>query len=708
MRLFTILCLLGATSTNLPAIEILWVTGGDTTSPYYSFQGPNNTPIDITTFSFHRGETYVFQALGVLPAHPFMIGQSNGDTTSSLVGVSGGGDPSPLEWQNGNLSITIPTNYNGDLVYFSTNDSSVHYHLKIVNPPGSNYQSSGGGYQTHGGGYQSGGSGYQSGGGGYQSQGSSYLPVYALNVSHLTSLSVNVNQAFDGNYSFFNDTSSSGSPEIRIKLMLHSSGQFQPDTSLGYYVAKPDLFPAVPDIYDYLNSINLSPVNGYTPPLVYYQGPGSGYQSGGGGYQTGGNGYQTGGGGYQTGGNGYQTGGGGYQTGGGGYQTGGGSYQISGGGYQTGGGGYQTGGGGYQTGGGSYQTSGGGYQTGGGGYQTGGNGYQTGGGGFQTGGNGYQTGGGSYQTGDGGYQTGGNGYQTGGGSYQTGDGGYQTGGNGYQTGGGGHQSGGGGYQTAGGGYQTPGTGYQSQRPGYQMGYVKTIGHQLGQSAMILSGQLFDVNESEWHPIQVGFLVSTNMQIALNDPLTHNVSAQRQNSGTFSSSFETSSHQVLYFRAYAQRQDQTILGNIRKITLEGNPQQSGKPIARALSLLAEDSVPLEGGWFQNSWFGLYRSFDNGWIYHSHHGWLYLIADDTQGIWAWSEERGWAWSTKDLYPFLYQWNLQNWVYVFPVKDGQVHYFNYSTNSIETASPINASAGRTGSVDPGAMQPGSSGLR
>ena len=568
MRFFTILSLLGATGTSLPAIELLWVTGGDTTSPYYSFQGPNNTPIDITTFSFHRGETYVFQAWGVLPAHPFMIGQSNGDTTSSLVGVTGGGDPIPLEWQNGNLSITIPTNYNGDLVYFSTNDSSVHYYLKIVDPPGSNYQSSGGGYQTPGGGYQSGGSGYQS-------QGSSYQPVYDLNASHLTSLSVHVNQAFDGNYSFFNDTSSSGSPEIRIKLMLHSNGQFQPDTSLGYYLAKPDLFPAVPDIYDYLNSINLSPVNGYKPPLVHYQSPGSGYQSGGGGYQTGGNGYQTGGG-------------------------------------------------------------------------------------------------------------------------------------GYQTGGGGHQSGGGGYQTAGGGHQTPGAGYQSQPLGYQMGYVRTIGHQLEQSAMILSGQLLDVNESEWHPIQVGFLVATNMQIALNDPLTHYVSAQRQNSGTFSSSFVTSSHQVLYFRAYAQRQDQTILGNIRKITLEGNPQQSGKPIARALSLLAEDSVPVEGGWFQNSAFGLYRSFDNGWIYHSHHGWLYLIADDAQGIWAWSQERGWAWSTKDLYPFLYQWNLLNWVYVFPVKDGQVHYFNYSTNSIETASPINASGGSTGSVGPGAIQPNSSGLR
>ena len=58
--------------------------------------------------------------------------------------------------------------------------------------------------------------------------------------------------------------------------MQFSNGQFQPDTSLGYYVAKPNLFPTIPDVYDYLTSINLSPVNGYTPPLVHYQSPGGG------------------------------------------------------------------------------------------------------------------------------------------------------------------------------------------------------------------------------------------------------------------------------------------------------------------------------------------------------------------------------------------------------------------------------------------------
>ena len=57
--------------------------------------------------------------------------------------------------------------------------------------------------------------------------------------------------------------------------MQFSNGQFQPDTSLGYYVAKPNLFPTIPGVYDYLTSINLSPVNGYTPPS-YTTSPGGG------------------------------------------------------------------------------------------------------------------------------------------------------------------------------------------------------------------------------------------------------------------------------------------------------------------------------------------------------------------------------------------------------------------------------------------------
>ena len=218
-----------------------------------------------------------------------------------------------------------------------------------------------------------------------------------------------------------------------------------------------------------------------------------------------------------------------------------------------------------------------------------------------------------------------------------------------------------------------------------MSYVRTVGHQIIQSAVILTGELLDQNKSTGHPIEVGFLVSPSMRMYPNDPLIQKVSAERKNSGTFSSRFQPDSHQVLYFRAYAQSMDRTTLGNIRKISIEGNlNEQNQTPHQKALSVLTADSVEENGGWLRNAWFGLYKNFNNGWVYHSIHGWLYLVSDNFNGIWAWSETRGWVWSNKEVYPFLYQSNIGNWIYLLPTKNGEARYYNYSTNLIEKVLP------------------------
>ena len=308
---------------NLRAQEWLMVRDGNTSSPYYTFETQQQVPIDISTYGFQRGQSYAFLPQGVSPNHPFMIGEHNGDLNSSLLSVVGGGTVTPLIYTTSNLMITIPSNYSGDLVYFSTTDTSVHYYLSIVAPPGGNYQSSGGGYQ---------------------SPGSSYQPVYDLNASHLTNLSVQVNQSLPGKYSFFNRTNSSGSPEIRLELMEVATGQWQPQgiASSLYYLAKPDLFPSIPHIYDYLTSINLSPVNGYKPPGVNYQSSGGGYSSPDNGYQSPDNGYQSPDNGYQSPDNGYQSPDNGYQSPDNGYQSPDSGYQSPDNGYQSPDNGYQS------------------------------------------------------------------------------------------------------------------------------------------------------------------------------------------------------------------------------------------------------------------------------------------------------------------------------------------------------------------------------
>ncbi|MEJ6523213.1 MAG: hypothetical protein QNL65_03480, partial [Opitutales bacterium] len=120
---------------NLRAQEWLTVEDGNTSSPYYTFETQQQVPIDISTYGFQRGQSYAFLPQGVSPNHPFMIGEHNGDLNSSLLSVVGGGTVTPLTYNTSNLMITIPGNYSGDLVYFSTTDTSVHYYLSIVDPP---------------------------------------------------------------------------------------------------------------------------------------------------------------------------------------------------------------------------------------------------------------------------------------------------------------------------------------------------------------------------------------------------------------------------------------------------------------------------------------------------------------------------------------------------------------------------------------------
>ena len=104
------------------------VSGGQFGLPYYNFtDGNGNTP-DFASRLLFPGEIYHFTDVGVSGSHPFMIGESYGDTTSSL--VSGG----PLNGSGGTITVTIPSDFNGSLYYFCTNHASMVQEFKVRRP----------------------------------------------------------------------------------------------------------------------------------------------------------------------------------------------------------------------------------------------------------------------------------------------------------------------------------------------------------------------------------------------------------------------------------------------------------------------------------------------------------------------------------------------------------------------------------------------
>ena len=104
------------------------VSGGQFGAPYFNFaDGAGQTP-DFTTEPLYRGATYQFSDSGVSGSHPFMIGESYGDTTSSL--VSGG----PLNGSGGIITVSIPSDFNGSLYYYCTNHGAMIQEFNIRQP----------------------------------------------------------------------------------------------------------------------------------------------------------------------------------------------------------------------------------------------------------------------------------------------------------------------------------------------------------------------------------------------------------------------------------------------------------------------------------------------------------------------------------------------------------------------------------------------
>jgi len=106
-------------------VDTFTVSGGQFSAPYYNFTDGNGQTPDFTTRALKSGKVYVFNASSASIHHPFMIGESYGDTNSTL--VNGG----PLTGSGGKITVTIPSDYNGSLYYFCTNHAGMNQEFTI-------------------------------------------------------------------------------------------------------------------------------------------------------------------------------------------------------------------------------------------------------------------------------------------------------------------------------------------------------------------------------------------------------------------------------------------------------------------------------------------------------------------------------------------------------------------------------------------------
>ena len=114
---------------NKDPSTVFTVSGGQGNFPYYEFTDGNGHTLDFSSEYLYLGETYTFTASGISDSHPFMIGESYGGTDSSF--VTGG----PLTGSEGVISVSIPNNFSGSLLYYCTDHSGMNQLFSIQAPP---------------------------------------------------------------------------------------------------------------------------------------------------------------------------------------------------------------------------------------------------------------------------------------------------------------------------------------------------------------------------------------------------------------------------------------------------------------------------------------------------------------------------------------------------------------------------------------------
>ncbi len=131
----------------------------------------------------------------------------------------------------------------------------------------------------------------------------------------------------------------------------------------------------------------------------------------------------------------------------------------------------------------------------------------------------------------------------------------------------------------------------------------------------------------------------------------------------------------YYRAYAMNIQGVAYGQERSFLV---------PRQEAVSQLWLGATPLGSNWFDQPGFGLVYVLSE-WVFHSGLGWIYVVEDgDAGGLWFWTMDLGWSWTTLELFPYVWNHNGQSWLFWFETTATH-HVFYNATESHTQLFPL-----------------------
>ena len=129
----------------------------------------------------------------------------------------------------------------------------------------------------------------------------------------------------------------------------------------------------------------------------------------------------------------------------------------------------------------------------------------------------------------------------------------------------------------------------------------------------------------------------------------------------------------YYRAYARNSIGETLGVRRRLKTPENLEPGS---------WLNGMESLGSGWSNSDWFGQLRRFEGtDWIFHSELGWLYSANNQSGGVWLWDQNKGWCWTQKGVWPYLYQNRIGGWIYFLQQQKGRKIFYDYQSKSYFT---------------------------
>jgi len=168
--------------------------------------------------------------------------------------------------------------------------------------------------------------------------------------------------------------------------------------------------------------------------------------------------------------------------------------------------------------------------------------------------------------------------------------------------------------------------------------------------------------------EFGFLLAPTLRIKQHSPDTIRMEANGTVDGFTLIIPESPYPHRLYLQAYSMNEAGIGVGQRRRLKIPEAPLEWWG-----------DAIQAEGDWLQSPWFGAFKYYERGWLYHGELGWRFASpAED--GVWLWGSANQWIWTNDGVYPYHYRWNDAGWGIWQRSESGVIHTYNYTTGRYE----------------------------